>query len=253
MNILISNDDGVYAPGLKALYNALAPIAKQTSVIAPDRDRSAASKSLTLSSPIRPRVLDNGFIAVDGTPADCVHLGLTELLEEKPDMVVSGINGGSNLGDDVWYSGTVAAATEGRSLGSPSIAFSLVGNGDYYETAGRAAHDILQHLVKNPLPADTILNVNIPDLPYDQIKGYQVTRLGSRHQSEKMIQTTDPRGQRIYWVGPAGPEQDAGPGTDFDAIKKKFISLTPLEIDLTKYESLESLQDWAKELYLEND
>lgn len=247
MRILISNDDGVYAPGINMLNEALSEIAT-TQVIAPDRDRSAASKSLTLLAPVRPRGLENGFIAVDGTPTDCIHLGLTALMEEKPDMVVSGINAGPNLGDDVLYSGTVAAATEGRFLGFPAVATSLCGRGDHYESAGRVVQELIQRLISNPLPSDTILNVNIPDLPYDSIKGFQVTRLGRRHQSESMIPTTDPRGNRVYWVGPAGPEEDAGPGTDFHAIKNGYVSVTPLDMDLTRYSTMDDLKTWAEGL-----
>lgn len=251
MNILISNDDGVYAPGIRALFDALKPIAKEITVIAPDRDLSAVSKSLTLSAPVRPRVLDNGFVSLDGTPTDCIHLGLTTWLKTKPDMIVSGINAGENLGDDVLYSGTVAAATEGRFLGFPSLATSLVGNnGKHYDSAGRVIRNIIQGLITRPLSKDTILNINIPDLPYEQIKGYKVTRLGRRHQAKSMIKAVDPRGQQVYWIGPTGEEQDAGPGTDFHAVKEGFVSLTPLEIDLTRYNYLEPLENWAKGLEL---
>lgn len=255
MKILLSNDDGVYAPGLRALAEALAEISTIT-VVAPDRDRSAASKSLTLYKPVRPRVLENGFVSVDGTPADCVHYALTAYLTDQPDMVVAGINAGGNLGDDVMYSGTVAAATEGRFLGLPSLATSLVsshGGGipaDNYQAAAKVVKQIIKHLLSNPLPADTILNVNIPDLPYEQLTGLEVTRLGQRHRAEPMIKATDPRGHVVYWVGASGAEQDAGPGTDFYAISQGRVSITPLEIDLTKYQSIEMLKQWAVNISL---
>jgi 5'-nucleotidase len=250
MRILISNDDGVYAPGLRALAEELAEFAT-VMVIAPDRDRSAASKSLTLYKPVRPRVLSNGFISLDGTPADCVHFALTTYLQELPDMVVTGINAGGNLGDDVMYSGTVAAATEGRHLGFPAIATSLVGaygDGiprDRYQDAAKIVARIVKNLIVNPLPTNTILNVNIPDLPLQNITGFEVTRLGQRHRAEPMIKSVDPRGCEVYWVGPPGIEQDASAGTDFYAISQKRVSITPLEVDLTRYQSLEALTQWA--------
>lgn len=247
MKILISNDDGVYAPGLAMLYESLLGVGNVT-VIAPDRDRSAASNSLTLSNPIRIRELDNGFISVDGTPADCVYVGLRALMKEQPKMIVSGINSGANLGDDVLYSGTVAAAMEGRFLGFPSMAVSLTGEHDQYATAGRVAQKLVLHLVRHPLPSDTILNVNVPNLPFEQLKGYQVTRLGRRHPSSNMIQDKDPRGKTIYWVGAAGLEQDAGPGTDFHAINNGYVSVTPLEVDLTRYKVMDDLQHWVENL-----
>lgn len=255
MKILLSNDDGVYAPGIRVLADALAEIADIT-VVAPDRDRSAASKSLTLYKPIRPRVLENGFVSVDGTPADCVHYALTAYMQEQPDMVVAGINAGANLGDDVMYSGTVAAATEGRFLGLPSLATSLVGShgggvpADNYHTAARVVKQIIKHLLLNPLPADTILNVNIPDLSYEKLTGFEVTRLGQRHKGEPMIKDIDPRGHEVYWLGASGAEQDAGPGTDFYAISHGRVSITPLEIDLTKYQSLDRLRLWAETMSL---
>lgn len=255
MKILLSNDDGVYAPGIRALEEELSAIAK-IEVVAPDRDRSAASKSLTLSKPIRPRVLDNSFVSVDGTPADCVHYALTAYLKEQPDMVVAGINAGANLGDDVMYSGTVAAATEGRYLGLPSLATSLVSlendrEGDNYSAAAKVVKEVISYLLSNPLPSDTILNINIPDLPYEEIQGFEVTRLGQRHKSEPMIEYTDPRGHKVFWVGTSGKEQDAGPGTDFYAISQGMVSITPLEIDLTRYESIDPLKEWAENLSLQ--
>jgi 5'-nucleotidase len=247
MKILISNDDGVYAPGLAMLYECLSGLGEVT-VIAPDRDRSAASNSLTLATPIRIRELDNGFISVDGTPADCVYVGLRALLKEQPKMIVSGINSGENLGDDVLYSGTVAAAMEGRFLGFPSMAVSLAGEHDQYEAAGRVVQILVRHLMRHPLPTDTILNVNIPNLPFDEIKGYKVTRLGRRHPSANMIQDKDPRGKTIYWVGAVGGEQDAGEGTDFNAINNGYVSITPLEIDLTRFKVMDDLQYWVENL-----
>jgi 5'-nucleotidase len=244
MHILLSNDDGYLAEGLNALATALADYS-EISVVAPDRNRSAASNSLTLEMPLRSSKTENGFIRVDGTPTDCVHLAITGLLQQEPDMVFAGINHGANLGDDVIYSGTVAAATEGRFLGLPAVAISLAGNDPrYFATAGKVAVSLFQQLLENPLPKDTLLNVNVPDVSYDQIKGFQATRLGQRHKAEPVVKTADPRGRTIYWVGPPGPEQDAGPGTDFYAIKENYVSVTPLQLDLTRYESLEKISEW---------
>ena len=244
MHILLSNDDGYLAEGLIALANALRDHA-EISVVAPDRNRSAASNSLTLEMPLRVNIADNGFIKVDGTPTDCVHLAITGLLEHEPDMVFAGINHGANLGDDVLYSGTVAAATEGRFLGLPAIAISLAGNNPhYFETAAQVAVTLLNQLIKKPLPKDTILNVNVPDVAIKDLKGYQATRLGQRHKSEPVIKSNDPRGRIIYWVGPPGGEQDAGPGPDFYAISEGYVSVTPLQIDLTRYESIDALASW---------
>ena len=244
MHILLSNDDGYLAEGLNALADALKGHA-EISVVAPDRNRSAASNSLTLEMPLRASRTDNGFIKVDGTPTDCVHLAITGLLEHEPDMVFAGINHGSNLGDDVLYSGTVAAATEGRFLGLPAIAISLVGsNPIHFKTAAEVAVTLLKQLIKKPLPKDTILNVNVPDVALKDIKGFKATRLGQRHKSEPVIKSNDPRGRIIYWVGPPGAEQDAGPGTDFYAINEGYVSVTPLQIDLTRYESIDALASW---------
>ncbi len=245
MQILVSNDDGVHAPGIKCLAQSLADLGT-IHVVAPDRDRSAASHSLTLEQPLRVLELDNGFVQINGTPTDCVHLAITGWLQQRPDMVVSGINAGANLGDDVLYSGTVAAAIEGRSLGYPTVAISLVNEGEvnHYETAGFYAKQIVQHLTKNPLSKDIILNVNVPNLPIEDIKGIKVTRLGSRHMSEKMVPSFDPRGKTIYWVGPAGGGQDAGEGTDFHAISEGYVSVTPLKTDLTAKEQLSSVSEW---------
>ena len=246
MRILLSNDDGYQAPGLEALHGAISGIA-ETIVVAPDRDRSGASNSLTLEQPIRARTGENGFIRVEGTPTDCVHLAITGLLEEEPDMVVSGINAGANMGDDVIYSGTVAAATEGRFLGYPAIAISIASHTPRcFDSAARVAVDLVQRLCERPLAADSILNVNVPDLPYDQLKGMLATRLGHRHKAEPVVKAEDPRGRPIYWVGPAGAEQDAGPGTDFHAVRNGFVSVTPLQVDLTRHQALESLAAWLE-------
>lgn len=248
MKILISNDDGVYAQGLAELYKALGTIAEKIAVVAPDRNRSGASNSLTLDAPIRALHLENGFFSVQGTPTDCVHLAITGLIDFTPDIVVTGINAGANLGDDIWYSGTVAAATEGRFLGLPAVAVSLTEshtNPPYYATAGVVARQIVERLVNNPLPASTILNVNVPNLPLSELQGFEVTRLGTRHRAEAIIKDTDPRGHEIYWIGAAGSEQDAGPGTDFYAINARKVSMTPLKIDLTNYEAFDRLSKWV--------
>jgi 5'-nucleotidase len=248
MRILVSNDDGYMAPGIVRLAAALAEIA-EVIVVAPDRDRSGASNSLTLKSPLYLTRHDNGFISVEGTPTDCVHVAITGLLEQEPDMVVSGINAGANMGDDVIYSGTVAAAMEGRFLGLPAIAISLVTNTPkHYDTAARVAGLLVNRLRAQPLPADTILNVNVPDLPWSQLTGFRATRLGQRHKSEPVVKATDPRGRTIYWVGPAGPEQAAGDGTDFHAVRHGQVSITPLHVDLTRYSALAPLATWVESL-----
>jgi 5'-nucleotidase len=246
MRILLSNDDGYQAPGLKTLANILKSIADIT-VVAPDRNRSGASNSLTLDAPMRPQIMDNGFISVDGTPTDCVHLAITGLLDQEPDMVIAGVNAGSNLGDDVIYSGTVAAAMEGRFLGLPAMAISLVGEKfQYYETAAQVAVKLVEKLEKHPLPADTILNVNVPDVPWDELAGFEATRLGRRHKSEPVVNTVDPRGRPIYWVGPVGKEEDAGPGTDFHAINNNAVSITPIHVDLTQYKAIDTVASWLQ-------
>lgn len=243
MRILVSNDDGVHAEGIRALSEALAACG-EVIVVAPDRNRSGASHSLTLEVPLRvTRVAETGYHAVKGTPTDCVHLAVNELVRPEPDMVVAGINHGANLGDDVIYSGTVAAATEGRHLGFPSLAISLVGK-THFATAAHYAAQLVRGMMVHPLPADQILNVNVPDLPLDQIKGIRVTRLGNRHRAESVICSEDPRGQPIYWIGPPGSQQDAGEGTDFAAIEQGYVSITPLTIDMTAYSSLAGLGAW---------
>jgi 5'-nucleotidase len=245
MRILVSNDDGVLAPGIKVLANELSKIGEVT-VVAPDRNRSGASNSLTLTRPIRAKCLDNGYFSIEGTPTDCVHLALTGFINPTSDIVVSGVNEGANLGDDILYSGTVAAAMEGRYLGLPAIAVSLVGEQcQYYETAAKIAHQLVIKLSNTPLPSKTILNVNVPDLPYDKIKGIQVTRLGARHNAEPMVKEIDPRGRAIYWVGPPGLEADAGPGTDFFAVNQGYVSITPLQLDMTHYKVFDQLSQWV--------
>lgn len=244
MKILVSNDDGYSAPGIIALAESLSSLG-QITVVAPDRNKSGASNSLTLENPLRVNLLENGVYRVEGTPTDCVHLAITGLLDEEPDMVVSGINAGANLGDDVLYSGTVAAATEGRFLGLPAIAISLVGTECiHYDTAAWVAKQLVEKLQKTALPANTILNVNVPDLPIDEINGFESTRLGHRHKAEAVVKDLDPRGRIMYWIGPAGEEQDAGPGTDFDAIRRGAVSVTPLQIDLTQYDAIEGVANW---------
>ncbi len=249
MHILLSNDDGYQAPGIKALADVLESMAKLT-VVAPDRDRSGASNSLTLENPLRARTMDNGFIQVEGTPTDCVHLAITGLLQQEPDMVIAGINAGANMGDDVIYSGTVAAATEGRFLGLPAMAVSVASHAPrYLEDAARVVADLVTRLQKIPLAADSILNVNIPDLPYSELRGIQATRLGHRHKAEPVVQQQDPRGRTIYWVGPAGPEQDAGPGTDFHALRNAYVSITPIQVDLTRHAALADIRQWLEKPY----
>lgn len=248
LRVLISNDDGVYAKGIVTLADAIKKMAT-IDVFAPDRNRSGASNSLTLTAPLHLKTLDNGFVSVEGTPTDCVHVAITGLLETMPDMVVSGINAGANMGDDVWYSGTVAAAMEGRFLGLPAIAMSLAGEKlEHYETAAKVACELIQHILQEPLPAATILNVNVPDVPFEQLQGYEVTRLGTRHCAAPTIKQVDPRGNKIYWVGPAGAEQDAGIGTDFYAIRQNKVSITPLRVDITHYEAFDVLSSWVKRM-----
>lgn len=250
LRVLVSNDDGVDAPGIRVLATALAEVGEVT-IVAPDRDRSGASNSLTLDQPIRVHAIGERVFRVAGTPTDCVHLALTGLLEHEPNIVVSGINNAPNLGDDVIYSGTVAAAMEGRFLGLPAIAVSLVSrdhDGRHYASAARAAVMIMRRLLVEPLPADTILNVNVPDRPWAEIRGFEVTRLGHRHRAEPCLPQTDPRGRPVWWIGPAGPEQDAGPGTDFHAVRTGFISITPIHVDLTRYQALEKVASWVGSL-----
>jgi 5'-nucleotidase len=244
LRILLSNDDGYQSDGLATLAVSLSGLADIV-VVAPDRNQSGASHSLTLSAPLRVDLTREGIYSVSGTPTDCVHLALTGLLDEDPDMVIAGINHGANLGDDVLYSGTVAAAAEGRFLGFPAVAVSLVGdNPRNFDTAGRAVQVLLAALEKSPLPSDTTLNINVPDLPYAELKGFQATRLGYRHRSEPVIESHDPKGRPLYWIGPAGAGQDAGPGTDFHAVEHGYVSVTPLHFDLTRHAGLDGLAKW---------
>jgi 5'-nucleotidase len=248
MHFLVSNDDGYQAPGIEILASALSTLGRVT-VVAPDRNRSGASNSLTLDAPLYVREARNGFLFVNGTPTDCVHLALTGLLGEPPDMVLSGINSGPNLGDDVLYSGTVAAAMEARFLGRPALALSMAGdNPVHYDDAAAATLDLVKLLLRNPAHRDLLLNVNFPDRPRSAIAGWEVTRLGHRHKSEPAVRMLDPRRRPVYWVGAVGAGQDAGPGTDFDAIGRGCISLTPLQVDLTRHAVLAPLKELVQEL-----
>ncbi|MDE2259104.1 MAG: 5'/3'-nucleotidase SurE [Betaproteobacteria bacterium] len=245
MHILLSNDDGYFSSGLVALANAMAPLGTVT-VVAPDAERSGASNSLTLDRPLMVRRAPNGFYHVNGTPTDCVHMAVTGLLDITPDVIVSGINHGANMGDDTIYSGTVAAATEGYLLGIPSIAVSLVTShgAGHFDTAAQIVAQLVQRIQRNPLAQATLLNVNVPDAPFEQIKGLKITRLGRRHKAEPVIKSVNPRGELVYWVGAAGPAADAGAGTDFDAVAQGWVSLTPLQVDLTHFQQLDPLQQW---------
>ncbi len=250
MNILLSNDDGAHALGIKILHQELIKIAKVV-VVAPDRNCSGASNSLTLLNPLRAQTLDNGFISVNGTPTDSVHLGISQLMKPLPDLVVAGINNGANLGDDTLYSGTVAAATEGRHMGMPAVAVSLVGKKEqHYQTAAVVAAKIILRLKEHPLPADQILNINVPDIPLSQLKGVKVTRLGHRHKAETMKNMQDPWGRDIYWYGSLGQELDGGEGTDFHAVANGFASITPLTVDMTAHKSLSAMSNWLEDLVL---
>lgn len=244
MNILLSNDDGYFATGLRVLHESLSSLG-HIEVVAPERDRSGASNSLTLDRQLTLRTAPNGFKFVNGTPTDCVHLAVTGLIETLPDLVVSGINDGANMGDDTVYSGTVAAATEGYLLGVPAMAVSLVGKvGCHFETAAQVARILSEKLLAQPFGQPVLLNVNVPDVPFEQLMGMRVTRLGKRHKAEPVIKTTNPRGETVYWVGPAGAAQDAGPGTDFHAVGEGYVSITPLRLDLTHTDQLPQLHDW---------
>jgi 5'-nucleotidase len=244
MRILLSNDDGYFAPGLAALAEALRPLGEIT-VVAPERDRSGASNSLTLDRPLALARAHNGFFYVNGTPTDCVHMAVTGLLDIEPDVVVSGINAGSNMGDDTLYSGTVAAATEGYLLGVPAIAVSLVGREfAHYATAARIARELVERIRREPLSEPVLLNVNVPDVPYSQLAGIEVTRLGRRHKAQPVVKSTNPRGDTVYWVGPAGAAREAGPGTDFNAIERGAVSVTPLQVDLTHGGQIDFIGRW---------
>lgn len=250
MNILVSNDDGVNAPGIRVLEEALASLGN-TMVVGPDRNCSGASNSLTLINPLRTQNLENGYISVNGTPTDCVHLAISQLCLSPPDLVVAGINHGANLGDDVLYSGTVAAATEGRHMGMPAIAVSLVGKEEkHYETAAQVTVKVIERLQAHPLKSDQILNINVPDIPLTALKGIKATRLGHRHKAETMKKMKDPWQRDIYWYGSLGQELDAGEGTDFHAVANGFASVTPLTVDMTAHNSLNNMQQWISEVKL---
>jgi 5'-nucleotidase len=244
MRILLSNDDGYFAPGLQALAESLAAFAEIT-VVAPERDRSGSSNSLTLDRPLVVRRAPSGFFYVNGTPTDCVHLAVTGLLDQLPDIIVSGINEGANMGDDTIYSGTVAAATEGFLLGIPSMAVSLVGRTvANFASAARVATQIVLRFGEHPLAQPALLNINVPDVPYEQLRGTEVTRLGKRHKAEPVVKETNPRGETVYWVGAAGAEQDAGQGTDFYAVAHNTVSVTPLQMDLTHFAQVQNIRQW---------
>ena len=248
MKILVSNDDGVNALGIKILNDELGKFA-DTLVVAPDRNCSGASNSLTLLNPLRADTLDNGFVSVNGTPTDSVHLGISQLFDGQPDLVVAGVNNGANLGDDVLYSGTVAAATEGRHMGMPAIAVSICGKSEAnYQTAAIVTARIIKRLKENPLPSDQILNINVPDVPLAQLKGIKVTRLGHRHKAETMKKMQDPWNRDIYWYGTLGSELDCGPDTDFHAISEGYASVTPITIDMTAYKSMQQMTEWMSEV-----
>lgn len=244
MRILVSNDDGYFAPGIAALAAALSEVGDVT-VVAPERDRSGASNSLTLDRPLSLRRAANGFHFVNGTPTDCVHLAVTGMLDLRPDMVVSGINHGANMGDDTVYSGTVAAATEGYLLGVPSIAISLVSKqASDFSAAARVARDLAERFTREPFRQPVLLNVNVPDRPYGELRGQAITRLGKRHKAEPVIRSVTPRNETVYWVGAAGQAADAGEGTDFHAVDEGFVSITPLQIDLTNYNLMPGVSEW---------
>ena len=246
MRILLSNDDGYFAPGIEILAQALSDLAVVT-VVAPERDRSGASNSLTLDRPLRLRQAANGFYFVNGTPTDCVHLAVTGMLDHMPDMVISGINLGANMGDDTIYSGTVAAATEGYLLGVPSIAVSLTSHkAAHFETAAMVARSMVERCQRNPLSEPVLLNVNVPDIPSERLKGTRVTRLGKRHKAEGVVRQINPRGETVYWVGAAGSAQDSGEGTDFHAVENGYASVTPLQIDLTHGAQIGVVRSWIE-------
>jgi 5'-nucleotidase len=248
VKILLSNDDGYRAEGLEALGLAIKPLGAVT-VVAPDRNRSGASNSLTLDVPVRATTYAADSYYCNGTPTDCVHLAISGLFDFEHDIVVSGVNDGANLGDDTLYSGTVAAAVEGRFLGLPAIAVSLCvepGSPRNFASAAQVAASLVARMSSSPLQGSVILNVNVPDLPDGSLRGVKVTRLGNRHRAEPVVRAKDPRGRNVYWVGSAGAGQDAGPGTDFHAIAEGYASITPLQIDLTRHAALPELERWLK-------
>ena len=244
MRILVSNDDGYFAPGITALAEALARRGEVT-VVAPERDRSGASNSLTLDRPLVVRRAANGYYSVNGTPTDCVHIAVTGLLDFTPDIIVSGVNLGANMGDDTIYSGTVAAAVEGYLLGIPSLALSLTSKaGEHFESAIGVALELVDRVAHRAFGEPVLLNVNVPDLAPAALAGMEVTRLGKRHKAEPVSKLTTPRGETAYWIGPAGAAADAGPGTDFHAIERGRVSVTPLRLDLTHSEQLGRVREW---------
>lgn len=246
MRILLSNDDGYYAPGLAALYDAVRDLG-EVHVVAPERNRSGASNSLTLDRPLYLRQAPNGFRYVTGTPTDCVHLAVTGVLEQMPDLVISGVNLGANMGDDTIYSGTVAAATEGYLLGIPSLAVSLASfEGKHFATAAAVARELAAHLLMRPFNEPVLLNVNVPDVPLADLRGRKITRLGRRHRAEGAVKTRTPRGETVWWIGAAGPAADAGEGTDFHACEQGWVSITPLQIDLTHAAQVPSVRGWLE-------
>lgn len=246
MKILLSNDDGYFAPGLNILAQHISQLADIT-VVAPERNRSGASNSLTLDRPLSVKKAGNGFFYVNGTPTDCVHIALTGLMDELPDMVISGINDGANMGDDTIYSGTVAAAMEGYLLGIPSIAVSMSQhNSTHFETAARVAVELVQRFQKQQFKAPTLLNVNVPDIPYNELQGQVITRLGKRHKAEPVVQLKTPRNETVYWVGAAGQPNDGGEGTDFFAVANKQVSISPIQVDLTNHAQINDIKNWLK-------
>ncbi|WP_159565114.1 5'/3'-nucleotidase SurE [Budvicia diplopodorum] len=246
MRILLSNDDGISAPGIQILAESIRQFA-QVQIVAPDRNCSGSSNALTLEMPVKIQRLGNGDISVRGTPTDCVYLGVNSLMVPRPDIVVSGINAGPNLGDDVIYSGTVAAAMEGRHLGLPALAVSL--NGErHFDTAAIITSQLLRGLQQEPLRTGRILNVNVPDLPIEEIKGFKVTRCGRRHPADRVICQQDPRGNDLYWIGPPGDKDDFGEGTDFAAVEQGYVSITPLQVDLTAYAAQDVINQWLSQV-----
>lgn len=246
MRILVSNDDGYFSPGIAILAESLAEFGEVT-VVAPERDRSGSSNSLTLDRPLSVRRAPNGYLFVNGTPTDCVHIAVTGLLEAIPDLIVSGINLGANMGEDTIYSGTVAAATEGYLLGIPSMALSLSSReGRHLETASRVARELITRFSRRPFAGPMLLNVNVPDISHEQLAGIEVTRLGKRHKAEPVIKTTTPRNETVYWIGAAGAASDAGPGTDFHAVAANRVSITPLQMDLTHSRQMPLVREWLK-------
>lgn len=246
MHILISNDDGFLAEGIKTLAEHLVKIAKVT-IVAPDLNRSGASSSLTLDTPLSVKEFEPDYFYVNGTPTDCVHIALTGLMSEIPDFVISGINDGANMGDDTVYSGTVAAAKEGYLVNIPSFAISMSQhNATHFETAAKVTTELVQHYVKTPMETPLLLNVNVPDIPYEQLQGKMITRLGKRYKADAPIEAQTPRGDKIYWIGPAGKPKDNSQGTDFHAVENNQVSITPLGADLTQHDQMSVLKSWLK-------